>query len=379
MTGGRDDPTTAPAGDQERCLIPLSAFSPALQRSIDPNSPLPARMMAAKGILLASPRDYLTALYVLTFDPDPAVSQTARASAPKTEPKVLTGLRDGDLHPLVLDFFAEALAGQDALLELIALNPATSDGTIARIAETGGAHLVDLIAQNQLRILRDDRIVRALVQNPATRAVTKDSVLDFCVRSGLVLADVPAFEAARFRVFGADPAAAAAEREQNETAGALLDHFGEALSVEDTALGEQQRVTLAQRILRMSVTQKIKLATLGNKEARTFLLRDANKLVALAAVQSPRITDAEIVALSNSRTLQDDVMRCITGNREWLKIYAVKVNLVNNPKTPVPVSLKLMEHLNANDVKSLARNRNVPSAVQALARKMVLNKERHSD
>ena len=366
---------TAPALGSA-CPLPLSAFPPALQKSLDPTGPLPARMMAAKGILLAGPRDFLTALFALTFDPDPTVALTARQSAPKTQDKVLTGLRDDELHPLVLDFFAQALAGQETYLELIALNPAAADGTMARLAATGSDRIVEIVAQNQLRILRDERIVRALVQNPATRPATRDSVLDFCVRSGLWLADLPELALARRRLLGDDPAEAQklAEAEAN-SAERVLQEFGPRLTDDDGQVEEAQRLTFTQRVLKMSVSQKIKLATLGNKEARSLLLRDSNKLVALAAVQSPRITDGEIAALANSRTLHEELMRFITHNREWLKNYQVKVSLVNNPKTPLAVALKLLPHLHGNDVKTVARNRNIPSAVQTQARKLVMTKE----
>ena len=91
----------------------------------------------------------------------------------------------------------------------------------------------------------------------------------------------------------------------------------------------------------MSVSEKIKLATLGNKEARTILLRDANKLVSMAAATSPRITDGEILSLANSRTVNADVLRYIYSARDFLKVYAIKISLVKNPKVPLPTALKM--------------------------------------
>ena len=132
---------------------------------------------------------------------------------------------------------------------------------------------------------------------------------------------------------------------------------------------------MTQKILRMSVSEKIKLATLGNKEARTLLLRDSNKLVSMAAATSPRITDGEIVGLANSRTVNSDVLRYIYSNREFLRNYAIKISLVKNPKVPLPTALKMMYTLQEKDIKELARDRNVPQTIQAQAKAYMMKKE----
>ncbi|HEY1416299.1 MAG TPA: hypothetical protein VGF41_00300, partial [Myxococcaceae bacterium] len=111
--------------------------------------------------------------------------------------------------------------------------------------------------------------------------------------------------------------------------------------------------------------------TKGNKEARSYLLRDSNKLVAVAVIRSPKITDGEILAVANNRAALDDVLRVVYNNREWLKDYRVKVALTKNPKVPLPVAMKFLSQLRESEVKDLARNKNVPSGVQVLARKML--------
>lgn len=374
-----DTATDSPAAPPAASPVPLTAFPPALQKSLDPKSPLPSRMMAAKGIMMASPRDFLSALFTLTFDPDTKVVETAKASAGKLQDKMLVGLRDDDLPPVVLDFFARSLTGQDTYLEFIVLNVATTDESVAHLALGCSEKVAEIIGQNQLRILRDERIIRALVANPLARPSTKDNILDFCVRSGLALTDLPEYREARRRVLGDDPKVAEALAEaEAHSADKVIAEFGEKITVEDAPVEEEVRLTFTQRIMKMSVSQKIKLASLGNKEARTMLLRDSNKLVCVAAVTNPRITDGEIIALSANRTLNDDVMRHITRNREWLKIYQVRLNLVNNSKCPLPVALKLLPSLQPNDVKKVAGNRNVASTLQTQANRMGQEKARKS-
>ena len=137
----------------------------------------------------------------------------------------------------------------------------------------------------------------------------------------------------------------------------------------------QKKLTITQRILKMSVSEKIKLATLGNKEARTLLLRDSNKLVCMAAVTSPRITDGEVMTLANSRTINSDVLRHIYSARDYLKVYAIKISIVKNPKVPLPTALKLMYTLQEKDIKELSRDRNVPQTIQSQAKAWMMKKE----
>lgn len=368
----------APASPEvPSCPVPLAALPPAMQKSLDPKSPLPLRGMAAKGLVPGSPRDVLTALFMLTFDPEPKVAEQARVTASKANDRIHSSLRDDELHPAVLAFYARMLTGQDVYVEFIALNQATPDDAVAEIAAAASERVCEVVSQNQLRILRDERIVRALVLNPNARAATKDSVLDFCVRSGVVIRDLPEYLAARRRVLGEDPKAleelVAAEENTVEK---VIEEFGSVITDESAPPPEEdRRLTFTQRVMKMSVSQKIKLATLGNKEARTMLLRDSNKLVALAAVQSPRLTDGEVVMLSKNRTLHEDVMRYITANREWVKSYTIKVNLVNNPKCPVGIALKFLPHLHASELKEVARNKNIASTLQTTARQMLAKKE----
>src|SRR5919202_556487 len=186
------------------CPLPLSVLPANFQKEVDPNAPVPLRMMGAKALVPMGPKDMATALFMLTFDADPNVRETAAKSAAGLPDRMLAvALRDETADPRVLDYYVTALAAKVDYLEMLILNPSTPDEAIARVAAMPQEKLLELIAQNQLRLLRHEAIVRALVQNPAVRPSTSDNVTDFCVRSGLVLADLPAFQAARKRVLGA--------------------------------------------------------------------------------------------------------------------------------------------------------------------------------
>jgi hypothetical protein len=281
----------------------------------------------------------------------------------------------------VLDWLADRFVEKDPALELVLLNPATPDATVARLAVSVSQRLADLVRQNELRLLRCDDIIRALCRNPSALASTLDGACDFCVRNGLTLLDVPRLVAAHVRVHGVDPSAKPAE--PVETAAALMRDYGAELAQEradgapapETAEDAKRKLNITQRVMRMSVAEKIKLATLGNKEARTLLLRDSNKLVSMAAATSPRITDGEILGLANSRTVSSDVLRYIYSNREFTRTYAIKISLVKNPKVPLPTALRMMYTLQEKDIKELARDRNVPQTIQAQAKAFMMKKE----
>lgn len=360
--------------------FPLEALPKPLQKHADPKAPVPLRMMGAKGLVPAvAPLDLVTLLFLLTFDEDEQVRATAARTADGLPDKIYgVALRSDGLRSEVIDWLAERLATKDAALELVLLNPATRDETVARLAPVVSQPLAEIVRQNELRLLRHDDIIRGLCRNPSALASTLDGACEFCVRNGLTLLDVPQLVEAHRRIHGVDPTAKPPE----DTAQQLMQDYSAELAQEaqpvtqaETPAEEQKKLNMTQRVLRMSVAEKIKLATLGNKEARTLLLRDSNKLVCMAAVTSPRITDGEVMTLANSRTLNAEVLRHIYSNREYLKIYAIKMSIVKNPKVPLPTALKFMYTLQEKDIKELARDRNVPQTIQSQAKAWVMKKE----
>jgi hypothetical protein len=365
------------------CPLPLDVLPKPLQKHADPKAPPPLRGMGAKGLVPAvAPVDLCTLLYMLSFDPDAGVADTARKTAAGLPEKIWSvALRAEGTKPQVLDWMAERLGANDTALEFVLLNPATADETVARLAPTVSQKLADIVRQNELRLLRHDDIIRGLCQNPNALASSVDGACDFCVRNGLTLLDVPRLVEAHERIHGVDPTAAPPA--PAETAQALIAEYSAELAQEPPEAGaaapnpeaDQKRLTITQRVMRMSVSEKIKLATLGNKEARTLLLRDSNKLVSMAAATSPRITDGEILSLSNSRVVNTDVLRYIYSNREFLKTYAIKISLVKNPKVPLPTALKMMYTLQEKDIKELSRDRNVPQTIQSQAKAFLMKKE----
>jgi hypothetical protein len=150
---------------------------------------------------------------------------------------------------------------------------------------------------------------------------------------------------------------------------ALLEDHGD--TIDDELKG-----TIAMIISKMSVGQKIKLSYLGNKEVREVLIKDTNKMVSAAVVKAGRMTEPEVVKAAANRAINDEVLRLIARNREWVRKYPVKLALVNNPKTPVSTSMGLVGFLLGRDLKSLANNKNVSSVLFTAAKNRLKQKGR---
>ncbi len=361
----------------EIAALTQERLPPNFRKHVDPKSPVPLRGMAAKGLVPLGPVDMCTCLTLLAqFDADAGVVASARKTAAGLPDKILSALRDDDISPRVLHFFAEALVGKDAPLEYIALNNSAHDATLAMIATgTSSGRILEIIANNQLRILRSEAVLRAVVTNPATSKALVDLTCDFAVRNGLCLVDLPPMVDAHVRVHGKPPAMPVSAEEAAapppDSAEAVLAEFGEELTNPAAPpMEEGKRLNLTQKVSKMTISAKIKLATLGNKEARGILMRDPNKLVALAVINSPRITDGEVMMLANSKTCQEDVLRVIYRSREWVRQHSIKIALVKNPKVPLAIAMRFMATLRDSELKDLANNKNVPGGIRLHARKM---------
>jgi hypothetical protein len=144
--------------------------------------------------------------------------------------------------------------------------------------------------------------------------------------------------------------------------------LAEAAAMVESDLARRQ--TLIQRLAKMTVAQRVQFAMKGGSEARRTLIRDNNKVVQRAVLQSPRLTDQEVEAFASMSSLTDEILRLIANNRNFRKNYTVVRNLVNNPKTPLDISLHMLPILNVIDLKRLTTNKNVPETLRTTANKL---------
>lgn len=138
---------------------------------------------------------------------------------------------------------------------------------------------------------------------------------------------------------------------------------------------EEKKRSIAGKIAKMGVAEKIKLASLGNKEVRSILIKDTNKLVCTAVLKNPRITEGEVIKFSQDKNLPDDIIRIIANDRNWTQNYNVKLNLVLNPKTPLQNAIKFLPSLGVKDLATVAKSRNVSSQLATIARKIMVTRK----
>ena len=143
----------------------------------------------------------------------------------------------------------------------------------------------------------------------------------------------------------------------------------------DQELTADQHQDIRQIVGKAKLPQKIKLAMFGNAICRGLLIRDANRMVQEFVLKNPRLQAKEIEDFTKNPNTSQFVLRTVAGNQQWMKGYAVKLNLVSNPKTPGDLALKWMRFLSMVDLKKLSKSKNVPQVVSNMARRKVQENE----
>ena len=147
--------------------------------------------------------------------------------------------------------------------------------------------------------------------------------------------------------------------------------FGQRLQKMRT-LNELESFT--KKLTKMKLVEKIRFALTGNKEARSSLIRESNRLIQVAVIRNPRISDSEVLAIANSKSIDEEVLRQVATNRSWVRSYALRLALVNNPRTPLPKALQFLGTLMPKDLALVAKSKNIPEAVAQAARRRVMQK-----
>lgn len=208
--------------------------------------------------------------------------------------------------------------------------------------------------------MRAPEIVDALGSNPLTGRAVTDRILSF---------------------LGVGPAEASSEISDEAAEAALRAALGDDLGDLARSLiredeGEKTQDNIYALIQQMSIFQKVKLARLGNKEARGMLVRDRNKVVAIAAVTSPKLREDEAVNIAKSRSVCDEVLRLISINRQWTRSYQVKLALATNPRCSQVTAMQFINHLYDKDLRSIMKSKDVPATIASHARRALMRKGR---
>src|SRR5262249_39167338 len=206
-------------------------------------------------------------------------------------------------------------------------------------------------------------IPRAPLEAFLARSDVSTEMRDFFSGRGIQPAPVAA-QAADAPLVESSAAAAAAS-----SAGDALDAI--VAGGEEPSDG-QVRESTVQKIASLNVAQRMTLAMKGSREERAVLIRDPNKIVAVAVLSSPKLTETEVESIAKMANVSDEILRMIGFSRAWTKNYSVVHALVRNPKTPVALSMNFLARLSDKDLRNLSTNRNVPDVLRVSARKRVV-------
>lgn len=136
----------------------------------------------------------------------------------------------------------------------------------------------------------------------------------------------------------------------------------------------EEELNLAQHIGNMNVGQKIKTAMTGNKETRTILIKDTNRDVYMAVLKNPGLKENEIEMLVKNTGTNQEILRAIANNREWVANRNILHGLVMNPKTPVNLSIRFLPRLGRKDIEFISKSRSLPVALRNNAKRMIISK-----
>ena len=386
------------------------------------SSRLPSNQMqfAARGALLVPPGEAIEILVYLALHHKLFSEQARLTLAGWDEKASLAAAADPTTSAEVLGYFVSRENLRPSLLPALAENPSVGEGPLSELAASGSRSVVEVLLTSK-RVMSSPRLVEALQSNPRLRPNEIDQIEekpaaseispeaesaeteapDELVEGAFVkyleenAVELAAEQDKPFQPIGTvhenegTEAAVEAEAPSAATASASAEaSTGKTLAAESRKTSaaavkakkhpvpgqEERRDSSLQKIAKLDIKGRIALAMRGNKEERSILIRDSTKLVSLAVLDSPKVSDAEVEKFALQKNVLEAVLRGIPMKRKFAKNYSIMRNLVYNPRTPLDLSLGLMKNLLVHDLKNLSANKEVSDTIRKLALRMFKQK-----
>ncbi len=391
----------------------IESLNPVVRAIVEGTAPRPAVLAAARGVLPLPQSDLLEVLVAFARSTDAELSGHAKQTLNAQDTAGLeSSLRTEEVATSVLDYFAEQPGLPPGIYEAILTNAKTAGPTFVNFAKrTPSGELLERIAFNQQLLIQTPELIEAIIANPnrtseaerrasetkreffekergaqqianELRAQGKEAAAEFIEQSefgqdfensGIDLDDAM-FLASMIEVpdsetddswLGLEYIEEIYEESAEQRQAAADKILGE-LKFEDGEIGSE-RVSVLNRVMKMGMKDRVKLAMKGDREARNILIRDPNRIVSAAVVQNPRITEQEMEKIAAMRSVPEDVLRMIANDRQWARSYAIVHNLARNPRTPIANVLTILSRLQLRDLAGLSKNKNVSDAVRRQA------------
>jgi hypothetical protein len=365
--------------------IELETLGPAPQKVLSEGAPLPAQMMASKGIVPgAKPHEIVIVICELSRRSDQALRESALATLRKLPPPILNGALAADLPGSVTLKLAEHYSSNHEVIEQLLRMPRISGAALEMLAAAADERAGELIATNEELMLKHPVVIEKLYMNKRVRMSTADRLIELCVRNNIELS-IPAFKEAALAIKNELIAEPSEEPTFDDVLFKETSELGQSLALSDDEdthevddEGEEQLKEkvkpLYARLAEMTVSQRVRCATLGSAAERLLCVRDANRLVAAAAAKSPLLKEPEAVQISASRVVSEDVLRILALNKDFVRNYQIKLNLVSNPRTPFTFSSRMIPLLRESELKMLSKSKNVSGAIVTAAKQQLAKK-----
>lgn len=375
---------------------------PIVERILSGNAPIAIKRAAVTGALPIPREDQLELWACLRNDEDNEIRTICRQNlAAVSNDEWRDVLKEYPFRKEFFDFVVKVLIKDERLAILALRNKAMPPSAVEEIAKNAKGSLIDTIIDGQARILEFPGIVVALLNNPnlnqsqgrrlfdlSEQFFRKHPVIPKLIKEKLGLS-ISIEEAKKEEVVKEEVEVQKEEIKEESLKEVELEEevkVKEEVKVEEAKEVEEELVlpkeafkeelvkeevqNLYQKILKMSVPKKVELALKGNKEARSILIRDSNKVVQEAVINSPKITEQEVEAIAKMRNLPDELLRKIALSNEWMRKYNIVKALASNPKTPLAIALSLLNRFTDFDLKFLMKDKGVAEVVRREAKKI---------
>jgi hypothetical protein len=354
-------------------------------------SAVPANLMrSASHGALALPAPEMVEILVYLAQNSIFAQQASMTLAAWDESSALAIAQDPNTPKEVLEYFIDPKNLRPSLFKSLLENPSVPEGRLQELAVTVTRERASEMLQST-RVLKSEGILHALQRNPhltnaehmaivkALHGGSEEEVLEMPELDEFLKKYATEIEAEQSKSFEL----VKSEGEDTDELAGLLEA---AKSTEESKAADivwtakhartedQTKISTLQKIARMTVGERVQLAMKGNKDERFILIRDGSKVVSLAVLESPKLTDSEAEMFASMKNVQEIVLRTMVTKRKFMKNYAIIRALANNPRTPLDVGLPLLPHLIAMDLKHLSMNKNVSDTLRKIAAKMFKEK-----
>jgi hypothetical protein len=372
--------------------IDFQQLGASVQKVLSEGAPLPVQMMAAKGIIPgAKPHEIVIAIAVLAGRADDKLRDAALGTLAKLPPPILNGALSADLPGSVILALAAPNVTNHEVIERLLRMPRIGGEALELMASAADERAGELIATNEELMLKHPVVIEKLYMNKRVRMSTADRLIELCVRNNIEL-KIAAFKEAAMAIKNELIAEPSEEptyddvlfRETQEAAERLANELSDDEDTHEVDEEGEEKVKekvkpLYARLAEMTVSQRIRCATLGTAAERLLCVRDSNRLVASAAAKSPLLKEPEAVQISASRVVSEDVLRILAMNKDFVRNYQIKLNLVGNPRTPFTFSSRLVPLLRESELKMLSKSKNVSGAIVTAVKQQLAKKSQKKE